>query len=143
MLNNAKNCYHSPDRNRLVLEGLKVLIVDDDQDTLYLANFILQAYGVQVITAVSALDALEVMEKFQPQVLVSDIAMPQIDGFSLISKIRQGKFLDSDIPAIAITALLDTEKVLESALQAGFQACLTKPFDGDELIDSIVSLHLG
>ncbi|BDA76119.1 hypothetical protein CAL7716_102850 (plasmid) [Calothrix sp. PCC 7716] len=140
MINTAKDCYHSLERNQ-ALVGVKVLVVDDDQDSLDLTSFILEACGVKVITAVSALDALEVIEQFQPQVLVSDIAMPQIDGNSLIRKIRQGKSLNHDIPAIAVTAL-DREEIFKLTLQSGFQAYLSKPFEGDELIDLIVSLHL-
>ncbi|RUT06401.1 hypothetical protein DSM106972_026580 [Dulcicalothrix desertica PCC 7102] len=140
MFNPAKNCYYSQQVNAQALVGIKVLIVDDDQDSLDLTSFILEAYGVKVITAVSALDALEVLDKFQPQILLSDIAMPYIDGYSLIRRIRQGKFLSQDIIAIAVTAL-DGEEVFDLAVQAGFQAYLIKPFEGDDLIELIASLH--
>lgn len=67
--------------------------------------------------------------------------MPNVDGCSLIRKIRQGKSLNRNILAIAITAL-DREEMFDLILKSGFQACLTKPFEADDLINLIASLHL-
>lgn len=111
MVNTTKPCDTSQVRDNQALVGIKVLIVDDDQDSLDLASFILEACGVKVITAVSALDALEALNKFQPQILVSDIAMPYVDGYSLIRRVRQGKSPSQDILAIAVTARIPKNTV--------------------------------
>jgi CheY-like chemotaxis protein len=124
------------------LEGLKVLVVDDDPDSRCLITFILEDYGIQVMTAASAVEALEIIEQFQPDILVSDIAMPYVDGYSLIRRIRSNNSPDNSIPAIAITAV-DAQEGHDLALKSGFQAYLIKPIEPDDLAELIVSLHLG
>ena len=89
MVNAAKPCDTSQVRASQALAGIKALVVDDDQDSCDLTRFLLEIYGIEVMTAVSALDALEVIKKFQLDILISDIAMPDVDGYSLIRRIRQ------------------------------------------------------
>lgn len=142
MLKIVKDCYCSKTTYPFqALERLKVLVVDDNLDSLDLISFILETYDIEVQAELSALSALEVIDKFQPHILVSDIAMPEVDGYSLISTIRQSKSLHKDIPAIAITAM-STEDVFNLTVKAGFQACLIKPFEPDKLVELITSLHL-
>lgn len=124
-----------------MLEGLRVLVVDDDVDSCELIASILESYAVQVQTTFSVSQALEAFVCFQPDILVSDIAMPEEDGYSLI---RQVRMLEADqepnkaVPAIAITALIDDEE--PKVLSAGFHKFLCKPVDLDDLMAAIVSL---
>jgi CheY-like chemotaxis protein len=93
------------------------------------------------MTSASALEALEVMGLFQPDVLVSDIVMPNVDGYSLIRRIRHDGSPNKDIPAIAVTSL-DTEETLDLAIKSGFQAFLIKPVEPDDFAELILSLYL-
>ena len=99
----------------------------------------LQAFGAEVKTAESASQALAVFEEFKPDVLVSDIAMPMEDGYSLIRKIRALKSKYSQIPALALTAYAGQEDV-KRAHQAGFQAHMAKPVDENKLALAIARL---
>ena len=124
----------------LLLEGLQVLIVDDEPDVRELLTTIIEESGANVIAAASVSEALKILEKLQPDVLVSDIGMPLEDGYMLIRKVRelevqQGKHL----PAIALTAYV-REEDCENAIASGFQIHLSKPVDTTELVKVIASL---
>ncbi|RCJ18314.1 hypothetical protein A6770_07010 [Nostoc minutum NIES-26] len=121
------------------LAGIRVLVVDDDADTRELIAFILEQAGGSVTRAVSAMEALEVMIQTKPHVLVSDIGMPDIDGYMLMRQIRamlpeQG----SQILAIALTAYAG-EMNQQQALAAGFQYHIAKPVDANQLVQAITS----
>ena len=122
------------------LEGLKVLVVDDEADTRELIREVLQECGSEVITSRSAAEALEALEQHKPDILISDLGMPDEDGYSLISKIRA---LPSEqgghIPAAALTAYARAEDRMR-VLRAGFQFHLPKPVDSAELVTVIASL---
>jgi two-component system, OmpR family, response regulator len=120
----------------LMLQGLKVLVVDDDQDSCDLMALVLESHAAEVETAFSVRQALEVLNQFNPDVLVSDIAMPGEDGYSLISKIRA---LGQPIPAVAVTAVIE-EGGSRDALIAGFDRCLPKPIDLDDFVVVIKNL---
>jgi len=122
------------------LEGLKVLVVDDEPDTRELIREVLQECGSEVITSHSVAEALEALEAHQPDILISDLGMPDEDGYSLISKIRalpaeQG----GQIPAAALTAYARAEDRLR-VLRSGFQFHLPKPVDSAELVTVVASL---
>ncbi|NMG21340.1 response regulator [Brasilonema bromeliae] len=123
--------------NVKTLNNLRVLVVDDNIDTLILITVILEDYGAKVMTATSAREAFEVIRDFELDFLIIDIVMPQEDGYSLICKIRT---LDNtqkkQIPAIALTAI-DTDEARQLAFKSGFQNYLTKPFDNGELVIEI------
>ncbi|NMG06207.1 response regulator [Brasilonema sp. UFV-L1] len=121
------------------LDGLQILVVDDDTDSLVLTTFILNTYGVQTITATSALEALELIKQFIPDILIIDIAMPEVDGYSLIRRIRTLEPPQNEIPAIALTAI-DSEEGCYLALKSGFQSYLIKPTEPDELAAEITNL---
>lgn len=116
------------------LEGLIILVVDDNADTLDMLTFVLEEYGVQVLRAMSASEALEAIAQFQPDIIISDIAMPGEDGYSLIRKIRTLEAVHlRQIPAIALTACaVEEERTL--ALNSGFQMHMPKPVDLSELV---------
>jgi signal transduction histidine kinase/ActR/RegA family two-component response regulator/KaiC/GvpD/RAD55 family RecA-like ATPase len=122
------------------LDGARVLLVDDDQDTLNTLAAILTEYKAEVQIAASAAHALEILEWYRPDVLVSDLAMPNEDGYELISKIRardgeSGK----QTPAVALTAYVRVEDRAR-ALSAGFNMFVPKPVEPRELITAIANL---
>jgi CheY-like chemotaxis protein len=133
---------HEPKKllNKGSLNDVKILLVDDDENTRdALVNF-LQTYGAIVESAESAVTALRKIELFKPNILISDIAMPNEDGYSLIRKIRgleSSRF--KDIPAIALTAFAANEDA-QKALASGFQTHLSKPVDSSDLINAILKL---
>jgi PAS domain S-box-containing protein len=122
----------------LDLSGTQILVVDDDDDTRDYLAFLLEQAGATVIAVASASAALAVFNQAQPHILLSDIGMPDIDGYMLIRQVRS---LSSarQIPAIALTAYAG-ELNQQQALQAGFQTHLAKPVEPDALIQAIVRL---
>ncbi len=122
------------------LNGLKILVVDDEADTRELIREVLKECGSEVITSGSAAEALAALEQHKPDILISDLGMPDEDGYSLISKIRA---LPSErggqIPAAALTAYARAEDRM-LVLRAGFQFHLPKPVDSSELVTVIASL---
>ena len=126
--------------NFSILGELRVLVIDDNIDTLELVAVILEQYATEVITATSATEAMQVIAQSKPDVLVSDIAMPGVDGYSLI---RQVRTLSSEqggmIPAVALTAYASEEQ-RTLALESGFQMHVSKPVDPAELVAVVVKL---
>lgn len=122
------------------LNGLRILVVDDEPDARELLKTVLQTYGAEVTVAASSREAMEMLEKFAPQVLISDIGMPGEDGYAFIRRVRA---LDAQrggkIPAIALTAYAREEDRRRSLL-AGFQMHLPKPVNPDELVLVVASL---
>jgi PAS domain S-box-containing protein len=122
------------------LEGLRVVAVDDDADAVNLVAELLEAAGALVRTAASAADALRLVETDPPQVLVTDLGMPLVDGFQLIDRIRtHHNPLVRRVPAAALTAYARSEDRVK-ALRAGFQIHLAKPIDPTELVTTIAAL---
>lgn len=124
----------------LNLNGIRVLCVDDEPDTLEMLGILFTECGASVITVASAAEVLSTIESFQPDILISDIGMPEIDGYTLLQQIRSlPPEKGGQIPAIALTAFageIDQKK----ALSLGFQRHLTKPLDFNCLIQAIVAL---
>ncbi len=116
-----------------VLDGLRVLAVDDDRNNLELLKVILEQCHAQVIPAASANEALQVITWWKPDILISNIAMPTEDGYSLIRQVRNLALQVRHIPAIALTTLSSCE-LRTLALNAGFSTTIMKPFDPDELV---------
>ena len=126
------------------LYGLKVLVVDDDEDTRELIEWVLQRVGAEVTTTSSAAAALKALETERFHVLISDIAMPEEDGYSLLKKVRAlGPEHGGRIPAVALTAHSEVQARLQS-LRAGFQTHVPKPVVPEELVEVVASLvYLG
>lgn len=122
------------------LEGLRVLLVDDDKDTLAMLTAVLSQYQATVQTASTVAEALEAMRWYKPDVMVSDLAMPDEDGYSLISKVRA---IESEMGrrthAVALTAYVRIEDRTR-ALSAGFNMFVPKPVEPAELITAIANL---
>ena len=113
------------------LKGLRVLVVDDSEDTTEMVQHLLQMGGATVNVASSGLEALQLAQEGQFDVVLSDISMPGMDGFEFLGKLRKlpGK---EDLPAIALTGFGRPEDV-QRAVKEGFFAHLTKPFDIETL----------
>jgi two-component system CheB/CheR fusion protein len=109
------------------LDGLAVLVVDDSEDTTEMVRHLLEIGGASVHVATSGFDALRLAQDRQFDVVLSDISMPEMDGFEFLSKLRAlpGK---RDVPAVALTGFGRPEDV-QRASDEGFYAHLTKPFD--------------
>lgn len=119
-----------------LLEGVKILLVDDNEDTLEMLALILTEYKTEIQTAASVSEAFEILEWFEPNILISDLAMPDEDGYSLIGRLRTS---GNRIPAIALTAYVRAED-RKNALLAGFNMLVPKPVEPAELTTVIASL---
>ena len=118
------------------LQGVAVLVVDDEPDARELFAAVLAQHGAVVHTAASVRDALDVLATFRPAVLVADIGMPGEDGYSLIRRMRSAK---DSVPAIALTAYARPED-RRRALDAGFEMHLPKPVEPRELVEAVAGL---
>jgi CheY-like chemotaxis protein len=123
-----------------LIRGLRVLVVDDDPDARELLEEVLAAQGVFVETAESAGSGFEALQRFRPDVLVSDIGMPGEDGYSFMQRIRRLSAADGgSTPAIALTAYTRAEDRTK-ALAAGYSKHIGKPVNHDDLRAAIANL---
>jgi CheY-like chemotaxis protein len=125
------------------LAGKRALVVDDDPDALELISRMLETQGMVVNAASCAEEGLAAFEREVPDVILSDLAMPEEDGYDLIRSVRK-RPADSGglVPAIAVTALARPEDSARS-LASGFQIHLTKPLDPGELFSAVERLAAG
>jgi CheY-like chemotaxis protein len=121
------------------LDGVHVLVVDDQADARRVLMMVLERAGALVVTAESVATALEALAKARPDVLVSDLGMPDRDGFDLIRQLRHDGHAAKDVPAVALTAFVQKDDA-DLALSAGFQVHLPKPVDPQELTSVIARL---
>lgn len=124
-----------------VLAGVRVLIVESNSDSRMLSAFLLQEHGAVVVAASSVREALAFLQHHQPDLLISEIGLPEEDGYSLIHKvrIREAERGVAQMPAIAVTVYAERAHQ-QRALLAGFQKHLAKPVYPDELIEVVLSL---
>lgn len=119
---------------------LRILIVDDNDDSLYIVKFIFEEYQAEIKTAKSVDRAIQILEEWKPDIVISDIVMPGKDGYSLIRFIRQKEASCGDfIPAVALTSYVASES-FNTAVNAGFQKVICKPFEPDELVETVANL---
>ncbi len=118
--------------------ALRVLLVDDHDDMLDMMHLLLTRHSYSVITANSGHKALEVAESFAPHIVVSDIGMPEMNGYEMMTRLRAMPQL-SPFKAIALTGY-DVQEDQENVRAAGFDAHLTKPIDFDQLFSIIGKL---
>jgi CheY-like chemotaxis protein len=141
----SERAYSSVSETALVysppaLDGLRVMVVDDEADARELLAAMLSQYGAEVKTCSSAGEALEILQRYKPDVLVSDIGMPGEDGYVLIKKVRALEPEHSRrIPAVALTAYARAEDRIR-ALSAGYNMHVPKPVEPTELAIVIASL---
>jgi PAS domain S-box-containing protein len=126
--------------NAADLRGLQVLIVDDEDDIRELVAFILEQYGADVTVAASASQAVVALSQSVPDILLSDIGMPEVDGYMLMRQVRTlSPEEGGEVPAIALTAYAG-EYNQQQALAAGFQLHIPKPVEPEELVKAIARL---
>jgi PAS domain S-box-containing protein len=121
------------------LDGVRVLVVDDEADARDLMKRLLRECSASVANAKNVADALELIDAFRPHVLVSDIGMPQCDGYDLIRLVRARGHTPQSLPAVALTAFARPEDRLK-AVQAGYQVHVAKPVNASELSAVIANL---
>ncbi len=130
----------APGRDKADLTGLRVLLVEDERDGRELLTETVRAAGAETLAAESASEAFQSLATFRPDVLVSDVAMPVEDGYSLVRRMRRlAPEEGGRIPAIAVSAYAREEDRIRS-LAAGFQHHIAKPLDPAELIGAIARL---
>jgi len=123
-----------------LLAGIKVLVVDDEPDSRELLMTILTGCGSDVRCSDSAANAIQAFHEWSPDLLVSDIGMPNEDGYSLIRRLRNLDSLQArEIPAVALTAYA-TDEDRSQALSAGFQVHVPKPIEPESFVSSIASV---
>jgi CheY-like chemotaxis protein/anti-sigma regulatory factor (Ser/Thr protein kinase) len=122
------------------IQGTSVLLVEDDQDSLEVISSALTCAGATVSCASSAQDARGFLERTRPDVIVSDIGMPEEDGYSFIRKLRCLPLeLGGQIPAVALTSFAKEEDRM-AAFSAGFQKHMAKPVDLSELVEVVATV---
>ena len=123
-----------PDR----FSGVEILVIDDEMDSLNILTLVFEQEGAEVKSAASAKEALDIVNKSTPDIIISDIGMPEVDGYTLITEIRalpQGK----NLPAIALSAYAgDIDR--QRSLEVGFQEHLNKPVDIYNLLNATIEL---
>jgi CheY-like chemotaxis protein len=122
------------------LEGLRVLLIDDEKDTLEMLSAMLRLSGAQVVPQTNVTDALESIKDWIPQIIISDIGMPEMDGYFFIEKLRNlPPEKGGAIPVIALTAYAGVNEQ-QRVLASGFQMYLSKPVDSSELLGALTAL---
>lgn len=121
------------------LRGATVLVVDDEPDARELVKRVLEEHAARVVAVSSAPEAFGAVQESRPDVLVSDIGMPGMDGYALLRELRAGGGPGRDVPAVALTAFARPED-RERALSAGYRAHLAKPVDPMRLVSLVASL---
>lgn len=126
------------DLPRDLLKGWDIAVIDDEEDSLLVAQVILDEYGATTHTASNGEEGLEVIRRVKPRFVISDLSMPVLDGWGLINKMQNDPVL-KDIPAIALTAhamVGDRDR----AVAMGFHNYLTKPLTVETFIQDLVNL---
>lgn len=124
----------------LSLQGLRILVVDSDLDSRDLLKMVFEEYGIETFVTVSVLEALEIVQRVKPDLLISEIRLPNEDGYSLMCQLKALKNRrQAKIPAIALTTYAQ-KCDRDRALSVGFDKYLLKPFDMDELISTVAYL---
>jgi PAS domain S-box-containing protein len=122
----------------IALDATRLLVVEDEVDTLEFLRRLLTTHGATVLTAANAGEALSLVRNESPDLLISDIGLPETDGYDLIQRVRREPSPGRDIPAIALTAYARSEDRTR-ALRAGYQAHIAKPVEPNELLAMVAS----
>jgi len=121
------------------LTNIRVLVVEDEPDAAEFVTNLLESHGADVVSAASAREALEAVAQARPDILISDIGLPEMDGYQLMEQIRKMDVAKGGgIPAVALTAFARSEDRTR-ALRAGYQTHLAKPIESTELIATVAS----
>ena len=123
------------------IKNWNVLVVEDEADSMELVFGLLSHYGINCIGAVSGEEALQILEKTTPSLIILDLALPGMDGWRVLKAVRAMKAL-SHVPCIAITAF-HTPELAEKAIEAGFSAYFAKPIDSTSFVRELESIVSG
>jgi PAS domain S-box-containing protein len=127
-------------KHELHLTGVRLLVVDDDLDNRELLTVVLEQYGAEAMSVASAAEALACLETFAPDILVSDIGMPEVDGYAFLQILRSLPVeKGGQLPAIALSSYTRDQDI-KRAFDCGFQQHVSKPMNLDQLIQAIVAL---
>jgi CheY-like chemotaxis protein len=128
-------------RNKsLLLAGRQILVVEDDSDTREMLKFVLEQNGAAVFATDSVPPAVELVEKVHPDAVVADIGLPEYNGYALIAKIREfDKKEQLQTKCVAVTAYA-TPTDRDIALKSGYDAYIAKPFEPEELVQTVAQL---
>jgi CheY-like chemotaxis protein len=124
--------------DKTLLKGCLILIVEDYKDTRDAIRLFLDLCGARVLAAATGRDGLDLVSRYHPKVIVSDLSMPQMNGYDLLGHVRELAPEDA-APVIALTAHSDAEE-RQKALKAGFARFLTKPVDPEQLVHEICNV---
>jgi CheY-like chemotaxis protein len=136
----ASSVFRDSQLEALSLDGLRILVVDDETDALDLIGVELAQHGARITCVGNAADALAALEKSEFDLLISDIGMPNTDGYDLIRQIRkQEEGKGPKLPAVALTAYARIQDRMQ-AIMAGYSTHIAKPVEVNELVTVIASL---
>ena len=121
-----------------LLQGRKILVVEDEPDSLEVISILLEMYGAEVYGAVNGREGIEQARKHQPAFIISDLSMPEMSGWEMVHNMKDDRHT-MDIPVIALTAHAMTGD-RERALAAGFHNYLSKPLRPDTFVNDILKL---
>lgn len=140
-LNSSQTVQSASDSKADSLNGVRCLVVDDQKDLRRLMSYMLKKSGAVTAEAESVASALAQLSNFKPDVIVSDLSMPEQSGFDLVRRLREGgeSAPCSQTPAVAVSAFTD-EKTKRRSLSEGFQYHLSKPIKRDELVAVVARL---
>lgn len=125
------------------LAGIRVMAIDDEADARTILAAILDFHGAEVLVVDNTAEFIAQLPVFQPEILICDLGMPRVDGYSLIERVRSlASEQGGDTPAIALTAYA-REEDKERTLNSGFQCHIAKPFDLEELVRAVAELAAG
>ncbi len=121
-----------------ILNGWKVVLIDDEWDNLYIGQALLESYGAEVHTAANGADGIEVVKAVQPRFVIADMAMPQMDGPEMVKRLKDDP-TTRDIPVIALSAgsMLEDR---DQAIQAGFHNYLIKPVHPGRFVSDVLNM---
>jgi CheY-like chemotaxis protein len=122
-----------------ILDGWKVVVVEDEADSLEVATLLLEMYGAQVIGARNGREGIAMIQKHRPNFVISDLSMPEMSGWELIETLNQGERDLAEIPVIALTAhAMDHDR--RKAIEAGFQNFITKPLQPEKFVSQVIAI---
>ncbi|MCT7951337.1 response regulator [Ancylothrix sp. C2] len=131
---------HTSSAPFLVLEGLRVLVVEDEVDIVELFSFVLEESGAEVKAGFSVQEAVQIAKQFKPDILISDMTLPDGDGYALIETLKSHTTKEGKaIRAIAVTGAAGDEN-RTSALSAGYEEHICKPVDLDNLVQVVATI---
>ncbi len=123
-----------------LLKDWNIVVIDDEPDSLEVAEFILTFYGANVHTATNGVEGIELVDTIKPHFVISDLSMPEMDGWEFLSNLKESVYADN-IPVIALTAhAMKGDR--DRALSAGFQNYLMKPLTANTFIEQLLNLLL-